>query len=573
MKTLLRVIACLMVLGLSPVTSIGAADDVMLPRSALETVRRIAIQHNGRTKPLDSFARETLQLITGSPRVGHHDPVETMLFIMADPEHWQQVPLVSVPFIPLREALGMDRPQATPVGTPSAHPASGGVPGLGRKTTHISYNDLVATRKLMRMLPAIVQKQQREEKLSMLEEETMDAFQRFGALSGLLEQKLNLVPPPRASERVWSPILEPQGYPSGMQKEVTDAWNQLLTAVRAGQSGAINDAAHRLDAALTSLNPSDYPPAWRLQLEVSYNHVWPFRVAQTLYLLAIIGLLLSLSASGSVIWARLGLGACVTAFLVHGAGIAMRVILGGRPPVSNFFETTLWLPFVAVAVALVFERVYRARYLALAASILAAITLVLAEHLPLDSSISPVVAVLHSNLWLTIHVLTIVASYGALALATVLAHVYGVLYLRQRHDASLESLGLFLYRVIQVGVVLLAGGIMLGAVWANASWGRYWGWDPKETWALITLLWFLAVLHGRFAGWITGVGVALSTIGGFFLLLMTYYGVSFYLVGLHSYAGGHAKPIPPLLIGYLMAELAFLATVGLAALNRRRIAS
>ena len=109
---------------------------------------------------------------------------------------------------------------------------------------------------------------------------------------------------------------------------------------------------------------------------------------------------------------------------------------------------------------------------------------------------------------------------------------------------------------------------MLGAVWANASWGRYWGWDPKETWALITLLWFIAVLHGRFAGWLTGVGVALATIGGFFLLLMTYYGVSFYLVGLHSYAGGHAKPLPPLLIAYLIAEAAFMVAVGWRAMHR-----
>ena len=136
---------------------------------------------------------------------------------------------------------------------------------------------------------------------------------------------------------------------------------------------------------------------------------------------------------------------------------------------------------------------------------------------------------------------------------------------------SLASLDTFLYRVLQVGVVLLAGGIMLGAVWANASWGRYWGWDPKETWALITLLWFLAVLHGRFAGWLRGIGVALSTIGGFFLLLMTYYGVSFYLVGLHSYAGGHATPVPPLLIAYLVAEAGFLVLVGAVALRRRRL--
>jgi len=99
--------------------------------------------------------------------------------------------------------------------------------------------------------------------------------------------------------------------------------------------------------------------------------------------------------------------------------------------------------------------------------------------------------------------------------------------------------------------------------------GGYWGWDPKETWALITLLWFLAALHGRHAGWLKGVGLSLATISGFFLLLMTYYGVSFYLIGLHSYAGGHAKPLPPLLVGYCVAELAFMAWVTLTALRRR----
>jgi len=257
--------------------------------------------------------------------------------------------------------------------------------------------------------------------------------------------------------------------------------------------------------------------------------------------------------------------------LLHAAGIVLRMIIGGRPPVSNFFETMLWLPFVGVVLALVFERIYRADLFALAASVLAAIMLVLADLVPLDSGISPVVAVLRSNLWLTIHVLTIVASYGALDLAAVLAHFYGVVFVLQRNARTrLASIETFLYRTIQVGVVLLAGGVMLGAVWANASWGRYWGWDPKETWALITLLWFLAVLHGRFAGWLTGIWLSLATIGGFLLLLMTYYGVSFYLVGLHSYAGGHAKPLPTVLIAYLLAEVAFMTCAALVAVSRMR---
>ena len=541
----------LMAMGLLSPICVGADDTPTLPREALEAARRIAIQHNGRTKPLDSFARETLQLITGSPHVGHADPVATILSMMADPDRWQERSLVQVPFIPLREALGMNR-----------------------KAEHASYNELVATRKLMRMLPTIVQKQQQEEKLSISENETMDAFQRFVTLSGLLEQKLNLVPsPPGSPDQVWRSIQEPNDYVAPTQQAVAkQAWGLLISAVRAGHRDQMIAASYQAAAMLRSLNPSAYPPIWRLDLEVFYNHAAPFRVAQALYLLVALALWLSVSATGKR-WAPLGMGAFWLACVVHGTGIAMRVILGGRPPVSNFFETTLWLPFVAVVLALIFERIYHARYIALAAAILSTIALVLADHLPLDPSISPVVAVLHSNLWLTVHVLTIVASYGALGLATVLAHLYAGFYLNPRTPAaSLTSLDTFLYRVIQVGVVLLAGGIMLGAVWANASWGRYWGWDPKETWALITLLWFFAVLHGRSANWISGVGMAVATIGGFFLLLMTYYGVSFYLVGLHSYAGGHAKPIPSLLIGYLIAEVVFLAFVGFTALRRNRFA-
>lgn len=520
-----------------------------LPRMALEPVRAVAVQHNGRHKPFDSFAREVLNAITGSPQIGREDPVETVLSMMAEPERWQDVPLVAVPFVPLREPLGLDP-----------------------KTKRVSYNALVDTRKLMRMLPAIVQKQQREEKLSIVENETMDAFDRFATLSALFEQKVELVPPP-SGVGSWSPILQPQGYSPEQQQALRSAWTAVLTAVRNGKAGELEASGRQLASLLEGANPGAYPARWRRQLELFYNRSRPFLVARWAYLLACFGFVLVLARPQRGGRATLGLSALLAGFVVHAAGIATRVVLGGRPPVSNFFETMLWLPFVAVVVALVFEVAYQARYFGLAASLLAAIALTLADYVPLDSSITPVVAVLRSNKWLTIHVLTIVASYGALALAAVLAHVYGGLYLiRQRNAPALSSLGVFLYRAMQVGVVLLASGIMLGAVWANASWGRYWGWDPKETWALITLLWFLAILHGRFAGWIHGIGVALSTIGGFFLLLMTYYGVSFYLVGLHSYAGGHAKPLPLLLIGYVIAEVAFLAIVGMAALNRRRIA-
>jgi len=511
-----------------------------IPSNVLHSIRHLAIQHNGRLKPFDSFARETLELIIGSSRIGRQDPVATVLAIAASPSEWVEAKLIAMPFVPLREQLGFDR-----------------------TTTHVSFNELVATRKLMRMLPSIVEKRQRDEPLTIFESETMDVYSRFVALNSLFQQEFHVVPSPHAINREWLPIL---------QTPLAQQWTACVSAFQAGNAEQIQQSLQRLTEAIRQVNPGAYPGFWRLRLEVLYNYVAPFSLVRVIYLAATLAFLVSLLTPRRKASA-LAIGALVAGFVVHGAGIVARVILGGRPPVSNFYETMLWLPFVVVGLALLFEWLYRVSFFGLAASALAAITLWIAGLLPLDPSISPVVAVLRSNLWLTVHVLTIVASYGALTLAVGLAHIYGWLYLiRSANHPALSALGTSLYRTIQVGVVLLAGGIMLGAIWANASWGRYWGWDPKETWALITLLWFVAILHGRLSGWLKGIGVALATIGGFFLLLMTYYGVSFYLVGLHSYAGGHAKPLPSLLIAYLMGELAFMAAVGLAALRRRKLA-
>ncbi len=519
---------------------------ITVPPKALAILRHLAVQHLGRVKPFESFARETLETLTGSARVGGADPVATLLSIMAEPERWQAALLIAVPFRPLQEQLGLAHGQAA-----------------------VSYDGLIATRTLMRLLPPIIEKQRRDEKLSVLENETMDAYNRFVTFNSLLEHEVRFVPPSARGDVVWTSIREMDGASLAQRETLQSAWAQLIASLRGADDAAIDASAHALSTALRAAAPAAYPAAWRLEWEVRYHRVAPFHVARWLYLVALVALVIGgvvprSPASG------VGFAALWAAFALHAAGIFLRVLLGGRPPVANFYETMLWLPFAGVVVALVFERVYRARYFAIAASALAAITLALADRLPLDPSITPIVAVLRSNLWLTIHVLTIVASYGAIALAAVLAHVHGGLYLaRGARAAILPTLELCLSRTLQVGAAPRAAGIMLGAVWANASWGRYWGWDPKETWALITLLWYIALLHGRFAGWLRGVGLSLATIGGFFLLLMTYYGVSFYLVGLHSYAGGNAKPLPPLLIGYVLAELAFLGFTGLTALRRR----
>ncbi len=223
--------------------------------------------------------------------------------------------------------------------------------------------------------------------------------------------------------------------------------------------------------------------------------------------------------------------------------------------------------------AIILEAIYRKRYFFYAGLPAAVLTLIVADSEPtiLDASINPLTAVLRNNMWLTIHVLTIVSSYAAFALTAALGHIALVMSLwGRRYRRSAGEVQFFIYRAMQIGVLLLATGTILGGVWANYSWGRFWGWDPKETWALITLLCYLALLHGRLAGWWKGFGLAVGSVVCFLSVMMSWYGVNFILgKGLHSYGfgtGGFSY-----VAGFAAFEVVFVAFV--LAWHRRQAAS
>jgi ABC-type transport system involved in cytochrome c biogenesis permease subunit len=203
------------------------------------------------------------------------------------------------------------------------------------------------------------------------------------------------------------------------------------------------------------------------------------------------------------------------------------------------YESVIWVAFGTVLFALIFETIYRAGTFLLGAVPVAVASLILADSQPmiLDRSIHPLVPVLRDNFWLTTHVLSITLSYAAFALALGVAHVVLGRIIAGHRPA--ETLYLYLYRTLQVGVLLLATGTILGGVWANYSWGRFWDWDPKETWALTALLGYLFLLHGRITGLWGGFGLAVGSVLAFLSVLMAWYGVNFVLgAGLHSYGFG-----------------------------------
>jgi ABC-type transport system involved in cytochrome c biogenesis permease subunit len=172
--------------------------------------------------------------------------------------------------------------------------------------------------------------------------------------------------------------------------------------------------------------------------------------------------------------------------------------------------------------------------------------LVLADQLPviLDPKISPLTPVLRSNYWLIIHVLTIVSSYAAGALAWGLGNIaLTLIAFGKPTPSAIKTLSQFTYSAIKIAVLLLAAGTFLGGWWAADSWGRFWGWDPKEVWALIALVCYVIPLHARWIGWVKDFGLAVSAVVCFAAIVMSWYGVNFVLAaGLHSYGFGGGGP-------------------------------
>jgi len=488
----------------------------------------LGIQDAGRRKPLDTFARETLLRISGGATFTGADgrvwtPPDFLLSALFGTHDWKKEPLILIPYHPLADKLGLD-----------AQRKRFSLEELGGAT----------------MLPALIQqgqelsRQQKEVPREVKEAESLAT--RMEALGHLLDNSaFAIVPPaPDAKSDRWEvPTPENAAYDPALYKMAMDQLSGMAQAYTAGNAFDFSLDAARLRKSLRELNPAVYPTDSMLQLEYTYNHLRAFTWAVAIYSLAFVVLLIANASKGKAKFLTVtGLALAVAGVLVHATGIAMRCFIAGRPPVTNMFESVVWVSFGIMVFALIFLTRYRALTYLLAALPVSLTCLLLVQQLPvaMPASIDPLVPVLRSNYWLTIHVLTITLSYAAFALAMGFGHIVLFRFIRNPVNAAEDvTLHFWLYRILQLGVILLATGTILGGVWANYSWGRFWGWDPKETWALIALLCYIFVLHGRVVGWWDQFGLALASVVCFCAVMMTWYGVNFILgKGLHSYGFG-----------------------------------
>ena len=224
--------------------------------------------------------------------------------------------------------------------------------------------------------------------------------------------------------------------------------------------------------------------------------------------LATVAMLLSILALASMVLFKnfkIALGFAGLSILVQIALITLRVIVSGRAPITNMYETVLFSGAGALLLGLILGHFKNEKlfvYMGLAYNVCTMMMINFANVM-LTATISPLVPVLRDNFWLSTHVTTIILSYGALALSWILANTVLIKRRFGKMDSKEENLHAdIIYTTLKWGTTLLAAGIILGGVWADYSWGRFWGWDPKETWSLIVLCFYTAILHGRYTSWI-----------------------------------------------------------------------
>lgn len=508
------------------------SDRLTSPTSDAAALSTLPIQDGGRIRPLDTAARQLAFRVAGprpfeSDAVMGLEPAVWFVSMMADPDRWRYAPMIRVSDAAVRARLRLDS-----------------------RTDRYSYNELVER---VRVAPTA--------------DGSLEAT--LMRLHGVLTlEEVRVVPHPNGARDVWMSLRELDGAADEGLAAVRESWEALFQAVR--DNHATSEAAAMVARQLARAAPSGIAPATSLlRLEARDNRTKPFRIAWLCYLAALIAVLLANDLSRTLT-GKVGMILAAAGIAVHSSGIVVRVLIAGRPPVTNMFESVVWAGWGAVALTLTLGR--GARPFVGSGVAVALCALLVAEAPPIyDASIDPLLPVLRDNVWLTVHVLTISLANAAFALAAVLAHVQLATYMLGSRSSGSPTVPASIYRCLQIGLLLGVAGAAMGGWWASYAWGRFWGWDAKETSVFVTLMFYLATLHSRVGGWLGDLGTATASVVGFLGVLWSWYGVNFVLrTGLHSYgfgSGGYR-----VVAAVAIAELMLVAAAAAQRLRRTRIA-
>ena len=315
------------------------------------------------------------------------------------------------------------------------------------------------------------------------------------------------------------------------------------------------------NSALVSLRESFNVPRimGKIRAEVFFNQMQPFYCAMVIYILA--GLLavfswfnLSESLRRSAVWL------VALAFLIHTTGLIYRIVLQDRPPVTNLYSSAIFIGWGACILGMILEKFYKNGIGAVVSAGMGFITLIIAHNLSLDGDTMEMMrAVLDTNFWLATHVVAVTTGYASTFVAGFLALIYIVrgAFTKTLDEATARSLARMIYGIVCFATLFSFVGTVLGGIWADQSWGRFWGWDPKENGALIIVLWNALILHLRWGGMIRERGLVNCAIFGNIVTSWSWFGVNMLGIGLHSY--GFTDAAFKWLTLFVASQLGFIA--------------
>ena len=509
--------------------------------------RLIVQDFGGRMKPVDTLAMEYLHKMTKKDSFLGLSNMELFLGMMVYPNEFKKVKMLAVSTPKLKEIIGVDKNEK-----------------------YIAFEDLFAgdTYKLSNYLEEANRK--KPAMRDKFDKDVMSVDERVNvAYLIYTAQTLRILPSFSGEGDKW---FAPSEAIASFDKENASQLQKLFGAYfNSFHYGLVENNWENADLALEAFNGIQnkfgaalIPPKMQIDLEIFLNHYNPFKNLMPLYLLfgiVLFGIVLVQifrHKNADILASRLIHWVIALLVLAHTIALGLRWYVGGHAPWSNAYESMIYIAWAAgISGVIFFKKSYLAQSMS---SFLAGISLFVAHLGFMDPQIGNLVPVLKSY-WLNIHVSIITASYGFLGLCFMLGALTLLLFVfRSQKYPELDRTILTLHTINEMamilGLAMLTIGNFLGGVWANESWGRYWGWDPKETWALISIVVYIIVLHARFIpkGNNPYVFASLSVIA-FYSILMTYFGVNFYLSGLHSYAAGDPLPIPVFLYYFVAATI------------------
>ncbi len=508
----------------------------------------------GRIVPMHTVCREILIKLYRSAKYEDHNAVQTIMSMHMYPEYWLDQKVINV-HSALRSKLKLEK--------------------------YVSFKEIATNRgefKWINEYNAALQKP--ESRQSEYEKKLIKLGEKFQVMLSVVNwQYMKIIPLKGDKGNRWFMPFDPQ-----LRAVDTVTSTLALQYISSLNESAMNEANYpKSDQLLTALMTIQrkiapakiLPTETHVQVEISYNKMGIFKNTEYSYLL--FGLILMITffikvlknstVRSEKIFKRirqLVTALFIVIFLYHAAGLGMRWYISGHAPWSDGYEAVVFIAWVTAVAGLIFAR--KNPGILAGAALLAAFMIMVTELNLLDPEITPLQPVLKSY-WLMIHVAIITGSYGFLGLSCILGLFNLTLFtLRGKHNGdkvtrNINELTYVSEMAMTIGLFMLTIGTFLGGIWANESWGRYWGWDPKETWALVSVLVYAIIMHFRYIpGLKSTIAFNIASFWGYGAILFTFFGVNFILVGLHSYANGDGAVNLPAYV-YILVFIFLILTV------------